>query len=630
MYTSRIRSRLSLTSSPVCFNRMGGHQLCEGLKERRERCALYSMPPIIELINLSLCANSTVLFHGTNAQMTDTQRVALAGPNGAGKSSLLRAIAEHSRYNNSDNSYNTHTTTADSDWNSYLHVSTGKIRLGENLLENSNTGCPVLWVEQDKLSWSALFPSVEDDEDTLQSMTVPELLDYAACSGEYTAVEDVGSWRQLVIAAEKWLDWKGDTYTTTPIHQLSPGCALRAYLAIALQRVEVKALLLDEPTNHLDLSSIIWLEQAIITSQKAMIIVSHDVAFLDRVADHVWFLDPRQALLQTSRAQCSAFYHSRDMARLQQQEAHDKQQARHQRLTQVAGQLRTASTAGSHYTSRDHDTLQRDFKRERAGRSGHKAKSIEVRRDQEVKIHPVEVLVPLRLGWEVPGGGGSDSHLSLMEVALSHGAVPLPLPPISMRVNFGEHVVIVGENGVGKSTLLQTLLGVCPLAKGRVVVGRALRVGNLTQLHQSMPLDVVARSWCGEETKLAPWEAGQLLIKHGLTRRQVDQTLSALNPGARVRCLFASFAARKVNALVLDEPSNHLDEEALSALVGALNEFEGTVLVISHHRSFLTALRVSKFLRLSHNGLNEVESFDSLLQKLDLAAQKVVSAWLSV
>ena len=161
--------------------------------------------------------------------------------------------------------------------------------------------------------WSDLWPGAGSEEE-LRELPLPDALDLALAEGHESALDDSTAWRRLNIAADKALCWNLADYENTPLGELSPGCALRAYLAVALHRSEVRLLLLDEPTNHLDLPSILWLQHSIIASGKTVIMVSHDEAFLDAVADHVWEIDADHKSLTISGAQYSAYKHAKLVA----------------------------------------------------------------------------------------------------------------------------------------------------------------------------------------------------------------------------------------------------------------------------------------------------------------------------
>lgn len=550
---------------------------------------------------MSLSVGSARLLENANARLVAPARVALVGDNGSGKSTLLKAVANEGGFGGRQ----------------YFSVTSGRILMrlkgGERQRRHD---AKIIHVGQDELDWEALLLLDEmlptDDGTT----TLEDVLELSECSGSTEAMDAVDAWRTLLRRAEKNnVGWSMATYSNTPLRDLSPGCAKRAYLAIALLRPGVDLLLLDEPTNHLDLPSIAWLQNALITCRKSVIVVSHDVEFLDAVADHVWEIDAVERGLTTSGATYSAFRQARQVAREQQQAAYEAQVEKHAKVAKAAQKLKAASIKGSNFTGKDKDKLQRDFKRDRAGRSGAKAKAMEGILS-EPKLDPVAERRPFRFMLE-PLGTGSDSTILLNEVVLGYEtSTPLPQPPISLRIDMGDRVAIVGLNGVGKSTLLSTLTrDIEPLA-GEVHVGRTLRLGNLMQVHESLPRAQKARAYMAKLLGASAFDAGQELIRHGLTLRQVDCPIGELNPGARVRLLLASFAARSVNALVLDEPSNHLDEDALREVKESLCAYPGMLILVSHDRSLLRALEVHRVFLLSKEGLEEVNCLEEYIQSV--------------
>jgi len=557
---------------------------------------------VLELRQLSLSVGSTQLLDGGSALIAPGARVSLVGRNGCGKSTLLRAMAAE-------------TCSAGRAADEYFALTSGSVSLG-------GTGSGVL-VGQDEPEWEALLGGwTGEDEESLRAGSLEDALELAE-SLSADAIEGADAWRELLRRAGGALGWSAAEYAATPLGELSPGCAKRAYLALALLRPGVDLLLLDEPTNHLDLPSVVWLQHALIVCGKTVVVVSHDVEFLDAVADHVWEIDADEKCLVSSGATYSAFRHARRVAREQQQIAYEAQVEKHKKVAHAAKALRAASAKGSHFAGTDNDKLQRDFKRDRAGRSGSKARAMEAVL-REPKLEAVVVHRPLRIVLE-PLGTGVDSTMSLSEVVLGYDEKPLPLPPLSLRIDAGDRVAVVGLNGVGKSTLLRTLTGAIEPLAGQAHVGRELRLGNLTQAHDSLPRQQTPRAHIAELLQFGAFDAGQELIRHGLTLRQVDCPISELNPGARVRVLLAGFAARSVNALVLDEPSNHLDEDAVREVKASLSTYAGTLILVSHDRSLLRDLHVQRIMSLSAEGLNEVPSLDDYIGRIERAAADVVN-----
>ena len=559
---------------------------------------------LLSFNNVSVSVSSLPLLDSVSLVLSPGQHVALVGPNGCGKSSLLSLIGARE---------DCHAT-----------VTGGSID-GELSPENREAGSVIL-VDQDVLDWAGLLPGAFElgaSVDPL-SMTVEELLDAAIAGGDEAAIDDAESWRQLLVAASDTLGWATADYEHTAVGDLSPGCALRAYLAVALRRQSVRLLLLDEPTNHLDLPTIMWLQATVEASDKTIIVVSHDEAFLHAVADHVWAIDPTDSSLVVSGARYSSFVHARQLAREQQRAAYDQQQQRREKLSAVANKLRDASSAGARHVASDRDKLQRDFRRDRAGRSGKKAKSVEKLRDSETTVDRVVDRDPLRIVLP-PVTAGDASSILVNNVTLGYpGRPPLPLPPLTLRVDFGERIAIVGGNGVGKSTFVRTATGGQPPASGTVSVGRDLRLGHLRQAHESLPRDVTVRAHLAAVSSLSPFQAGVKLLHYGLARQQLDRPIGDLNPGARARVLLATFSLSATNALILDEPTNHLDVEAIAEVTASLNTYGGTLIVVSHDRAFLASLSLSKIFILTPAGLTEVPSIDQVVERAAEAVDRVM------
>ena len=236
--------------------------------------------------------------------------------------------------------------------------------------------------------------------------------------------------------------------------------------------------------------------------------------------------------------------------------------------------------------------------------------------------------MPLRINLK-PLGAASDATIMLDGVELGYRGedekiVRLPLPPLSLRVDFGEHIAIVGYNGVGKSTLIRTLIGDIEPPAGTASIGRELRLGAFTQEHENLPRSCSPLMHFRTLAKLEMEAAKSLLIRFGLTLQQVSQPIALLNPGARARLLLAIFSMRQVNLLVLDEPTNHLDQEAVVEIMATLKTYEGTVILVSHDRELLSSVPMTRILSLGPQGLVELDRLDDFLDVTLEAVHPVV------
>lgn len=290
--------------------------------------------PLLNFTSLSVGIASSTLLEDAEALLLEGERVGLVGQNGCGKSTLLRLLAHLGEDT---------AASANEPSSPYWSVTSGSI--GGELGPSRRTPGVVLLVSQDVLSWSSLFPEAAASEGELRAMMLEEAMDAALAQGSDTAAEDEAAWRRMRVAADEALCWKLAGYEDAQLGQLSPGSALRAYLAIALHRPGVQLLLLDEPTNHLDLPSILWLQYSILKSGKTVMVVSHDEAFLDAVADRIWEIDAEGAL-NVSAARYSSYKRAKLLAIEKQKRDFGEQQKRHSRLTAVAGSLRAHSVSG--------------------------------------------------------------------------------------------------------------------------------------------------------------------------------------------------------------------------------------------------------------------------------------------
>ncbi len=378
-----------------------------------------------------------------------------------------------------------------------------------------------------------------------------------------------------------------------PMGALSGGQAARVGLAVlVLARVDL--LLLDEPTNDLDFAGLEILERLVDAHRGAVVTVSHDRAFLDRcVRRIVEVVEPTHEVREYSGG-WTDYVAQRDRARERQYEAHGRYAGEKGRLEDRMRRQRAWSEEGvkrEKKRSRDPDKIGRAMRSERSEQQASKVRAT------ERAIERLDAVDKPWEGWRLQlrlasGRGGGD------QVAVLEGAVvergPFRLGPVDMEVRRGDRLVITGPNGGGKSTLISALLGRIPLAAGLGRVGPSVVVGEVEQERTALfgaprLLDaVVGRSGLRAE------EARTLLAKFNLDADRVERPAERLSPGERTRALLAILAAREVTCLVLDEPTNHLDLEAIEQLEQALEDYEGTLILVTHDRRMLERVRVSR------------------------------------
>ncbi len=349
---------------------------------------------------------------------------------------------------------------------------------------------------------------------------------------------------------------------TQPLHQLSGG--ERGRIGLSRQLVAPSdILLLDEPTNHLDLETTRWLEQYLMESDRTIVLVSHDRAFLDSVVDHVLHFEGESATPYNGGYQ--AFVAQRQERRLSQQRAFDKQ------AKVIAAEV---------------DYIARNL-------AGQNTKQAKGRRKKLARLP--------RLGSPIGDDGTMSLRLEIAERGGDQVAVAehvklavqdrVLIENFSGRVMRGDRLGVLGPNGAGKSTLLRALVGERAPDGGELKVGNSITVAYYDQQLAQVPLDKTLYDVINE---LRPqWERRMVqghLGRFGFSGDEAQRKANTLSGGERARVALAMLMLTRANLLVLDEPTNHLDVETIEVLEDAIEGYDGTVILVSHDRAMLRAL----------------------------------------
>jgi ATP-binding cassette subfamily F protein 3 len=366
-----------------------------------------------------------------------------------------------------------------------------------------------------------------------------------------------------VDAVLQGLGFDAEKARNQPVDQLSGG--ERGRLGLARQLVSgADVLLLDEPTNHLDLETTRWLEEYLRDTDKTVLLISHDRAFLANVVDHVLHLEGGTATPYV--ASYESFVSQREERRLSQQRAYDKQRK------VIAG---------------EEDYIRRNI----AGQNTKQAKGRRKRLER----------LPRLSGPLSEGGSALGLRLELSErggdqvVVADHLTLEVEgrtlISNFSATVRRGDVVGFVGPNGSGKSTFLRALVGERTVASGELRVGGSVQPSYYRQDMAQVPLD---RTLYEVISELRPhWERRQVqghLARFGFSGDEAQRRADTLSGGERARVALAMMVLGRANLLLLDEPTNHLDIESVEALEEALESYEGTILLVSHDRAMLEAL----------------------------------------
>ncbi|MEU6022360.1 ABC-F family ATP-binding cassette domain-containing protein [Micromonospora sp. NPDC047134] len=380
---------------------------------------------------------------------------------------------------------------------------------------------------------------------------------------------------------------------------LSGGQAARAGLAsLLLSRYDV--FLLDEPTNDLDLAGLHRLEQFVTGLRAGTVLVSHDREFLSRTVTRVLELDLHQQQVNQFGGGYGAYLEEREVARRQARAEFEEYADNLAGLEARARTQRSWMEKGVRNARRkatDNDKLGRKFRSEASEKQAAKA------RQTERLIERLEVVEEPRKEWELRMEIAAAPRAGAVVATLRDAVVrrgEFTLGPVNLQIDWADRVAVTGANGSGKSTLLGALLGRLPLACGQAALGPGVVVGEVDQARGLFLGDApLLDAFRAAVPDLSPADARTLLAKFGLRAQHVLRPAATLSPGERTRAALALLQGRGVNLLVLDEPTNHLDLPAIEQLESALDSYPGTLLLVTHDRRMLDAVRLDRRLEVT-------------------------------
>ncbi|HEX8626955.1 MAG TPA: ABC-F family ATP-binding cassette domain-containing protein [Catenuloplanes sp.] len=429
-----------------------------------------------------------------------------------------------------------------------------------------------------------------------------------------------GSDDEYAVALERWLALGGadlderaaqvtaDLGLTVnldqPMTALSGGQAARAQMAsLLVSRYDI--FLLDEPTNDLDLDGLGRLEQFVAGLRAALVLVSHDREFLARTVTRVVELDLAQQQVRHYGGGYAGYLHERELARRHAREEYEDYADTRAGLEARARTQRAWMEKGVKNARRkatDNDKIGRKFRAEATEKQAAKA------RQTDRLIERMDVVEEPRKEWELRMEIAAAPRAGAVVAALRAAVLrrgDFTLGPVDLQVDWADRIAITGANGSGKSTLLAALLGRLPVAAGQATLGPGVVVGEVDQARGLFLGDEpLVGAFAAAVPTMVPSEVRTLLAKFGL-REQVLRPAGTCSPGERTRAALALLQARGVNLLVLDEPTNHLDLPAIEQLESALAGYPGTLLLVTHDRRMLDAVRTTRRLELHAGRVTE-------------------------
>ena len=528
-------------------------------------------PPVITLKNVTLRRSAKVLLESASVTLNPGEKVGLVGRNGAGKSSLFALF------------------------NGNLHEDVGEYYI------------PSQWrmgqVAQDmpETSQSATDFVVEGDTTLLaaqQEVSASEATDdYDRMAHAYMALQDAGA-HDAPARAQALILGLGfkTTELSNPVNSFSGGWRMRLQLARALM-CPSDLLLLDEPTNHLDLDALVWLEAWLKRYEGTMIVISHDREFLDAVTSVTLHIDA--AKLVRYGGNYSKFEDMRAEQMALQQTAFSKQQDKIAHLQKFIARFKAKASKAKQAQSR--------------------VKAL----DRMEKIAPLLSEADFTFEFKEPANL-PNPMLSMQGVSFGYPApdgAPAGTPPtvivhkVSRSVLAGQRIGILGANGQGKSTLVKTVARALQPIGGDVTEGKGLNIGYFAQQELDVlrladtPLEHMIKlvkdltalgKIAGQATR--EQDLRSFLGNFNFSGDMVKQAVGSMSGGEKARLVLCMIVWQRPNLLLLDEPTNHLDLATREALSMALNEFEGTVMLVSHDRALLRAV-CDEFWMVSRGGV---------------------------
>ncbi len=531
--------------------------------------------------------NGQALLKDINFTVEDREAVGLIGINGCGKSTLLNIITGSEGYDKTPEGLGS------------VNIA-GKASIGF-LRQNSGLNSELTIGEEMKNAFAPLL-------ETLDKMKVLEKKmadggDIDSISHEYAELSSYFEARdgyRIDVKIKQVLNGMGfgSTPTDRVISTLSGGEKTRLALAKLLLE-EPNLLILDEPTNHLDFETLMWLEDYLKGYKGAIIIVSHDRYFLNKVCTRICEIE--QGRLTSYRGDYSSYLVQKKMNSERQLKEYEAQQKEIAKLEDyVAKNLVRASTSKM-AKSRQHmlDRIERIDKPLMYS----KPPKIKLEYDIEPTKDIVRVVdCPL-----VVGEGADKKEL---------------IKSLTMNVRRGEHVAIIGANGIGKTSILKLIQGIIPHEGGNISWGGNVKISYFEQEHAILdPHKTVLEEIMDRYPRLSEQQARSVLGAVLLTGENVFKPISVLSGGERAKLCFAIMALNRGNVLVLDEPTNHLDLSTKEVLEDALAEFGGTIILVSHDRYLLNKV-ASRIIEIKHDEVNSYEgNFDAYSEAMNAARQ---------
>lgn len=521
---------------------------------------------------------SNISFH-----IEDQEKAAIVGINGAGKSTLLKIIMNEMEANDG-----------------LVTLSKGKtigyLAQHQEQVFHNTIYDELLSVKQEIIDLDRKIRGLEQEMNGLEGKELEQVLDlYTKATHRFEQMNGY-AYKSEITGVLKGLGFKEEEFSKR-ISALSGGQKTRVALGkLLLSKPDI--ILLDEPTNHLDMNSIAWLETFLMNYHGAVLIVSHDRYFLDKVVTKIIEISNTRA--RTYRGNYSDFVVKRDQIRAIEWKEYEKQQQEIRHQEEVITKLK-------------------QFNREKSIKRAESREKLLNR--MEVIDRPIEIDTNMKLKLEPSTISGSDV-LSVKELSKSYGNHTL-FKNINFEIKRGEKVALIGENGTGKTTILKIINKHIAKDSGHIRLGSRVKIGYYDQEQQVLHDEkTIFQEISDTYPALTNTKIRNVLAAFLFRGEDVFKQIKSLSGGERGRVSLAKLMLSSANFLILDEPTNHLDIFSKEVLENALSQYRGTVFYVSHDRYFInkTATRI---LELNQEHLDEYKgNYDYYLQKKEELIEK--------
>lgn len=534
---------------------------------------------LLQINKLEKSYDGEVIFSDVDFEVKTGERIAIVGRNGAGKTTLMKIIAGVESYDEGNISKGKQVTMG------YLTQQMTLDSYDTVMNEMKKPFKDVINIE-DKMNTLTDWLSIHADAYE-QDLYKEKLSQYEALSNQYELMDGY-NYESKIKTVLTGLDFKESDFDRQ-IQSFSGGQKTRLSMAQMLLS-EPDLLLLDEPTNHLDMETTEWLENYLTHFKGAIVIISHDRYFLDKIVNQVY--DVALGSVKKYVGNYSKFLKERDAHYEKVMAEYERQQSEIKKLeTFVEKNITRASTSGMAKSRRK--VLER---MERIEKPRLDAKSAQI-------------------NFEINRATGEDVlKVQNLDIGYSKSITP----PINLEVKRHDRIAIIGPNGIGKSTLIKTIAQKIPALGGNIVYGSNIQIGYYDQKQAEFTSNMTILDYVWNQYSHMPEKDIRTILGRFLfTKEEVKKVINDLSGGEKARLQLALLMLEKNNVLILDEPTNHLDIDSKEMLEQALQNFEGTLLFVSHDRYFINELANSIF-HITQNG-NELfrGDYQYYLEKLE-------------